>query len=195
MPELPPKTVRETLGSNVRRIRSARMTGREFIAKLEALGVKLLPSGLTAIEKGERRVSTEELLVFAIALNASVIDLLTPEDGSPLDIGEGIEPIPAWHVESWLSGTDPWPPGADVEQFFENASEVRKIKQRNWRRPELMEVSSLESAILGAIEGVGLLNAVEDPKQMAGYLRDQSERVNQYVALLADRIERHGYGG
>jgi hypothetical protein len=30
---------------------------------------------------------------------------------------------------------------------------------------------------------------------MAEFLRDQLERVNAYVKLLADHIEKHGYAG
>jgi transcriptional regulator with XRE-family HTH domain len=193
--------VRVALGENVARIRGLRgMTVRELSAKLEPLGLRLSPSGVSEIENAGRKVSVEELLVLAIALNTSVIDLLTPEDGSPLVIAKGVEPLhPVW-LEDWMSGTTPWPPDPAnvdyVKAFFGTASQVRQLEKRIAMRPELQEISALRSAVAGAIEGPGtFLNEVEDPKLMSEYLRTCLERVNAYVKLLADKLDKDGYGG
>lgn len=193
--------VRKAIGDNVERIRRIRgLNVREFSARLKQLGLSLSASGVSDIENAARKVSADELLVFAIALNTSVIDLLTPPDGKPLAIAKDIEPLqPSW-LESWLRGETPWPPdpgnASFADQFFETASEARKLKHRTDMRPEMQEISALRSAVAGAIVGPGTwINQIEDPRVMAAFLRDQLDRVNAYVKLLADRIEKDGYGG
>ena len=188
------KKVRLVIGRNIRRIREAReMKGSDLSARLNELGLKLGTSGVSEVETATRKLGADELLVFAIALNTSVIDLLTPADGSPLAIAEGVEPMhPAW-LEDWLRGETPWPVTADDAEFFGTASEERKLRHRTGTRPELHELAALRSAVVGAIDGPSEFNQVEDPEVMAQYLRDQLERVDSYVELLADHIQRNGY--
>lgn len=190
--------VRKTLGANIRRIRTLRkLTGQDLINRLADRGVKILPSGLSDLEKGtKRKLTVEEMLTLAITLNTSVIDLLVPEDGSPLNVAEGVESLqPSW-LENWLRGETPWPATADEsarEEFFNTASEVRKYRERTGMYPEMQEISALRSSVANAIEGPGEWNLVEDPKLMAEHLRDQAERVSTIVGFLADRLERNGY--
>lgn len=188
-----PENVRDTLAANIKRIRKLRdMNGRDFIAQLQDRGVKLLPSGLTALEKGERRLSVEELLAIAIVLNTSVIDLLIPPSGASLEVAEGVDPLPPAWLETWLRGDTPWPAiGENDEAFFSTASEDRKAMHRIGLQPEVVEVNLLKSLIREAIEGPE--NAVE-PEGLAELMRDHAGRVNAYVDLLASRIEKHGYG-
>jgi transcriptional regulator with XRE-family HTH domain len=193
--------VRKAIGDNVERIRGRRgLSVRQFSARLKELGLSLSASGVSDIENAARKVSADELLIFAIALNTSVIDLLTPEDGKPLQVADGVEPMAAGWLELWLSGDTPWPPdpadAAYTDQFFETASDSRKLKHRTDMRPEMQEISALKSAVAGAIVGPGTwINQTDDPEVMAESLRDQLNRVSSYVKLLADRIEKDGYGG
>ncbi|CAN5551944.1 hypothetical protein BH11ACT7_BH11ACT7_31200 [soil metagenome] len=189
--------VRTTLGVNIRRIRTLRkMTGQDLIKRLGECGVKLLPSGLSDLEKGRRKLTVEELLALAIVLNTSVIDLLVPEDGESLSVAEGVEPLqPSW-LESWLQGETPWPATGDEavrDEYFKTASEVRKHKERTGLYPEMLEISGLRSSVANAIEGPGPWNEIEEPEIMAEHLRDQAERVRTIVGFLADRLERNGY--
>lgn len=193
--------VRTTLGANIRRIRKLReLTGQALINRLSECGVKLLPSGLSDLENGRRKLTVEELLALAIVLNTSIIDLLTPADGSALKVAEAVEPLlPVW-LERWLSGETPWPPDLGSEDytkaFFDTASETRRMQNRIATRPELQEIAALRSAVVGAVEGPGTwVNQIDDPKLMAQLMRDTLSRVNAYVNLLADKIEKNGYGG
>jgi transcriptional regulator with XRE-family HTH domain len=196
---VPDDTVPGAIGANIRRIRTKLrgMKGQELVDRLGELGFSLPTSGLSEVETAKRRVTAEELLIFAIALNTSVIDLLTPADGKPLKVAPTIEPIYPMSLESWLSGESPWPPAATrsaaADAFFETASEFRKRQQRTELRPEMQEISSLRDAVASAIDGPGPLNQIADPQVMAQYLRDQLELVGKHVSLLADRIEKLGY--
>lgn len=190
--------VRKVIGDNVERIRRLRgLNVRDFSARLRDLGLSLSASGVSDVENAARKVSADELLVFAIALNTSVIDLLTPPDGKLLKLADGVEGLPASWLESWLSGEKPWPPvpdnSATADEFFDTASEFRKRKQRTDLRPEIQEIGSLRDAVASAIDGPGPLNQVDDPEVMARHLRDQLERVDAYVRLLADHLEKNGY--
>ena len=51
--------------------------------------------------------------MIAIALNTSIIDLLT-KDGSPLTVADGVEPLPPSWLEGWLRGETPWPTTCDT---------------------------------------------------------------------------------
>lgn len=191
----PPEDVRDTLAANIKRIRKLRdMSGRDFISQLQDRGVKLLPSGLTALEKGDRRLTVEELLAIAIVLNTSVIDLLTPPNGAPLQVAEGVQPLaPEW-LEIWLRGDTPWPPqGEHDEAFFSTASESRKAMHRIGLRPEMIAVDTLRMQIREGIEGPVEPSVAAHPEAFATMVRDQANRVRSYVDLLADQIERNGF--
>ncbi|MGO9925134.1 MAG: helix-turn-helix domain-containing protein [Mycobacterium sp.] len=190
--------VRKVIGDNVERIRRIRgLNVRDFSARLKGLGLSLSASGVSDVENAVRKVSAEELLIFAIALNTSVIDLLTPPDGKLLKVADKVDPLPASWLESWLSGEKPWPPvptnSASANEFFDTASEFRRRQQRTELRPEIGEIGSLRDTVASAIDGPGPLNEITDPGVMAKHLRDQLERVDAYVKLLADHLEKNGY--
>jgi transcriptional regulator with XRE-family HTH domain len=194
----PDDTVPRAIGANIRRIRLLRkLKGQDLVDRLGRLGFSLPTSGLSEVEAAKRRVTAEELLIFAIALNTSVVDLLTPPSGKPLVVATKVDPIPSSWLESWLGGDKPWPPAptnsAAADEFFGTASEFRKRKQRTEMRPEMQEISDLRDAVASAIDGPGPLNEIADPDVMAQRLREQVELVGQYVKLLADRLEKHGY--
>ncbi len=192
---------RRVLGDNIELTRRARgLTVRELADRVKELGLPLSASGISDVENAARKVSVDELLIFAIALNTSVIDLLTPADGSALTVAAGVDPLPPSWLEKWLSGMTPWPPDQAnkdyTDQFFGAASEARQLRQRTDARPEMAEISALRSAVAGAIEGPGTwVNQIDDPNLMAQLIRDTLGRVNAYVNLLADKIEKNGYGG
>ncbi len=193
-------SVRKAIGSNIRRIRTLRgMKGQELVDRLTELGFSLPTSGLSEIETAKdrgRRVTAEELLIFAIALNTSVIDLLTPASGKPLKVADGVEPVSATGVESWLAGDHPWPlvptnsPTAD--EFFATASDFRQRQHRTEMRPEMQEIEGLRHAVVNAIDGPGPLNQTYDPDALALQLRYSIERVSRYVDLLVDQLETQG---
>jgi len=187
--------VRTVIGCNIARIRKRRgLTVRDLAPRLKDLGLSLSASGVSDVERADRKVSADELLIFAIALNTSIIDLLTPPDGKLLKVADGIDALPVAWLESWLAGEKPWPPAptrsAVADEFFETASEGRKRQHRTEMRPEMQEISALRDVVASAIDGPGPLNEVADPDLMARQLRDQIERVDLYVKLLADQLEK-----
>lgn len=200
--------VRTALGENVARIRALRgMTVRELSARLKELGLQLSASGVSEVENAGRKVSVEELLVFALALNTSVIDLLVTKDGRPLAIADGVDPLDPGDLERWLQGRGPWPPpppgpqeGALVEEFLSTASQPRKDAWRREQRPEVDAVDRLRAYLLEVIraqedpDGYGKSTPF-DPKNMSNVLRMLSAEVDGYVKLLASKLERDGYGG
>lgn len=191
--------VRETLAKNIKRIRKLRdMSGREFIAGLQGVGIKLLPSGLTAMEKGERRLTVEELLAVAVVLNTSVVDLLMPADGAALVVAEGVDPLEPLWAELWLQGETPWPPepwgetmASQLEAFLASASQHRRTMHRRDLRPELQAIAALRERVRQAIV------SQEDPSipqqmppiGMVASLKHDLEEVDAYVRLLANRIK------
>jgi transcriptional regulator with XRE-family HTH domain len=188
-----PKDVRETLGANIRRVRRnvREMSGREFISRLEARGVKLLPSGLTALEKGDRRVTAEELLVIAQVLNTSVVDLLMPGDGSALKIAEGVAALEQDEQFYWLRGDQPWP-GADRAEFAEAANEQNRYMLKLFDSVHVKALSALADNV--RIANQPEIRRLIDPGLLARGIRTSLEDVNQVVGELASSIEA-GEGG
>jgi transcriptional regulator with XRE-family HTH domain len=71
--------VGQAVAENVKAYRSRRrMSLRELSAKLKEQGRPILPSGITKIEHGERRVDADDLVALAIAFNVSPARLLLP---------------------------------------------------------------------------------------------------------------------
>jgi transcriptional regulator with XRE-family HTH domain len=70
--------VGKQVAENVKEFRkqAGGMTVRDLSAKVTELGRKILPSGITKIEKGERRVDADDLAALATALNVSPPRLL-----------------------------------------------------------------------------------------------------------------------
>jgi hypothetical protein len=73
--------------------------------RLNELGLKLATSGAPEVETPTPKLEADELLIIAIALNTSIIDLPTPRDGSPLTVAEAVEPLPPSWLEGWLRGS------------------------------------------------------------------------------------------
>lgn len=183
--------VRVTLGENVARIRHTReMTVRDLAAKLVPLGLKLSPSGVSEIENAGRKVSVDELLVIAIALNASIIDLLLPDINERLKIAEGIEPITQLSLAEWLGGRLVWPPGASREDFTSAARGSRKAALQANEAPSVKAVARLAS-MMHFSEMFGM-----PPGNAAKVLRDALADVDREVgAVIADYDELVGDGG
>lgn len=188
----PARPVRTVVAENLRRIRKDRgATVRDLSNWLAAMGVDMPPSTVSECEqirpgsnRAARKLSVEDLLSFAVALNVSPIDLLTPEQGS-VSVAPSVEPLHSFAMEAWLAGDEPWPPTADRAQFIAVASERRQRRDRAADRPEMHAVAvltgMLRSAITGDAEGT-------DPALLADALRREARRVSKYVDLLADSI-------
>jgi hypothetical protein len=146
------KKVRLVIGQNIKRIRDdvEGMKGSDLSDRLNELGLKLSTSGVSEVETPKRKLGADELLIIAIALNTRIIDLLTPKDGSPLTVAEGVEPLPPSWLEGWLRGETPWPATSDKavqNGYFKTASKAQTLRHRTETRTDLQE--SLRVAVCG----------------------------------------------
>lgn len=98
------------LAANLRRIRDARrLSTTKLAAKLKEAGQPIPATGITRIEKGERRVDVDDLTALSAALDVSPSALLLPATDSPEDTVEitGGGEAPADTAWAWMDGTRP----------------------------------------------------------------------------------------
>lgn len=92
-------SVGQRVAKEVERLRG-RTTVRELSARLSKLGRPILPSGITKIEQGSRRVDVDDLVALAIALKVTPTRLLLgppPTDGTRDDPAHD----EVWEWEDW----------------------------------------------------------------------------------------------
>lgn len=79
----------ETVAANISRVRKGQQISlQELETRLVALGRRISFSGLSKIERGERRVDVDDLMAIAVALDVSPLGLLLPVDREPGEIVE-----------------------------------------------------------------------------------------------------------
>lgn len=72
---------------NIERIRKARgLNQRDVSARLKEIGRPMLPTVVSKIERGERRIDVDDLIAFALALNVSPVALLMPNEWSDAQV-------------------------------------------------------------------------------------------------------------
>ena len=105
------------------------------------LGRPLLPSGVTKIEQGQRRVDADDLVALAIALRVNPSRLLLSDDGSDQEMA--LTPtvsVPAFLAWQWADGYAPLPTRSEEEgfntpaeledfQFHTRPAEIRREQQ------------------------------------------------------------------
>lgn len=104
---------------NLVRLRRARnWSTTRLSAALEELGQPIPATGITRIEKGQRRVDTDDLVALAVALNVSPVTLLLPPSSgdqmASLAKNYEVTSRTAWQ---WVMGQRPamdWEPGEGV---------------------------------------------------------------------------------
>ncbi|WP_197415459.1 helix-turn-helix transcriptional regulator [Mycobacterium sp. IS-1590] len=186
-----PVGVRETLGHNLRRIRNLReLTVRDLSARLKALGLSLSPSGVSEVENAVRKVGIDELLIIAMALNTSIIELVSPQNWTTkLQVAKGAEPIRTDRLRAWIKGEAPWSKAVDVDEFLEAATEYQRQEHAITARPDIAAITFLRAL---AMEDVECMGYIAEPEPVAAALRRQSAKVSSYMELLADEVAEHG---
>lgn len=109
------------VAGNLKRLREARgFSTTRLSAKLNSdeIGHSIPATGITRIEKGQRRVDSDDLIAFALALNVSPLTLLMPDTaaGEPVSLTDKkqLRRRIAWR---WAVGQGPavdWEPGDGV---------------------------------------------------------------------------------
>lgn len=178
--------VAAAVGGNVERIRHIRnMTGKDLSGKLADLGVSMSVATVSEIERSKRKVSVNELLVLAVALNTSIIDLLMPPDGDTLSVAVGNE-LGVDDLYWWLRGDQPWPSDASMDEFVKAARGHHQRMLWSNSDPVVKSILLLEGAVRLAQSG-------QPWRIFAGTLvpglQKALEGVNQSVGELIERIE------
>ncbi|MFM9672751.1 helix-turn-helix domain-containing protein [Streptomyces galilaeus] len=94
-------SVGQRVAKEVARLRG-RTTVRELSTRLSKLGRPILPSGITKIEQGKRRVDVDDLVALAVALEVTPTRLLMgppPPDGGASDPAHD----DVWEEGEWVS--------------------------------------------------------------------------------------------
>lgn len=99
-----------TVAENVRRLREQRGLSLPGLSQLlGAIGRPILPSGISKIELGERRVDVDDLMALAVALRVTPSALLLPHTTRRDETYEitGASDVPAHQVWDWADGRAP----------------------------------------------------------------------------------------
>ncbi|MFJ1788388.1 helix-turn-helix domain-containing protein [Streptomyces anulatus] len=101
--------ISENLKVNLPRLRKARGVSTTALSEaLKQLGQHIPPTGITRIEKGQRRVDADDLVALALALNVSPLTLLLPEawDGAPTRLTPNVR-LSSRTAWLWAQGQTP----------------------------------------------------------------------------------------
>lgn len=144
------------VAENVRTLRQQRgLSQADLATVLRELGTPLGVSALSKVENGTRRVTVDELVALAVALNVSPNRLLLPGDIDPTAVAEHleteqepieltpsltVEPTAAW---AWAAGDEPLP--TDPEQHDFDPFAVLQFTQEN--QPHRMPDPHLEQQV------------------------------------------------
>jgi hypothetical protein len=103
------------------------MTVRDMSARMKQLGRPILPSGITKIEQGERRVDADDLVALAIILEVNPNALLLPAEESlrPVHLAPTVSTW-WWRAWEWATGELPldvsnrsYPRLSELAEWFE----------------------------------------------------------------------------
>lgn len=191
--------VAERVAVNVATLReSRRLSVRGLSARLAELGRPILPSGVTKVEQGRRRVDADDLVALALALDVTPARLLLP----PVAGGEEVTLTPsavasaatAW---AWACGErqldDPWATGEAfdldrarrfrVENRPHDPAEALSLDEMDAHREVL---AALSAAVAGAqAEGLSLADVLAYVR-----LTDTARRVTDRARELAAEQEQ-----
>jgi transcriptional regulator with XRE-family HTH domain len=111
------------VGAEVQRLRKESKRSAQWLSeKTEQLGLKITRQAITDLENGRRRyVTTAELVILAIALNAAPVTLVYPGPyTNRVELAPGVE-APEILAAEWFSGNKDWRLKKDGETEVELA--------------------------------------------------------------------------
>lgn len=181
-----PKPIRRTndvgptgaqLAENLRRIRGERGLSTARLSELlQAVGRPIQPTGITKIEKGERKVDVDDLLALAAVLRVSPATLLLPPvaDNTATDI-TAVGSVPAWKAWRWMDGREPIKEPFDEDDFADFQMHARPKGKRRYQM--LGERSDEELAKRREdVEEIGRRLYPDDPQARAAHVESERRR-------------------
>ncbi|MFE8013644.1 helix-turn-helix domain-containing protein [Streptomyces antibioticus] len=95
---------------NIQRVRKARQLKQSDVSeRLAAAGRPTLPTVVSKIERGERRIDVDDLVAFGRALDVPPVLLLFPlGEESDVEVLAG-QSVPTWDAFRWFVGEAPFP--------------------------------------------------------------------------------------
>jgi transcriptional regulator with XRE-family HTH domain len=93
------------VAANLKQLRG-RVPVRELSARLAKVGRPILPSGVTKIEQGSRRVDADDLVALALVLDVTPNRLLLTDgiEGDRIDLAPAFEPWTRHEAWGWACG-------------------------------------------------------------------------------------------
>lgn len=112
-------TPAEVFARRLREIRTAKGWSQARVAEeMTRLGHRMMQTTVGKVETGDRSVSLEEALVFALALGVAPSAMLGTRDGrGEITIADGVTAKPR-HVVAWVGGDGPLGPAEDDPDFY-----------------------------------------------------------------------------
>lgn len=120
-----PKTVPETIASRVEAVRERRgYSLRELSRRLDEVGHSMDATALMRLERGERRITIDDLLAVALALDVPPVALFVP-----IDTGEAVRVTADMTMDPlqlllWVSGEGP--PEADYMDAYGDLAQAQE---------------------------------------------------------------------
>lgn len=184
---------------NIRHFRTARNLSTYALSqRLEKIGHRLLPSGITRIERGERLVDPDDLAALALALDVTPNALLLPLQADEAKIG--VTPlVEATGTKAWTwatgekAGRDLWRQdkvGLDLDR------EERFVRENRPHAPlprfTIDDVQAHREQLLPLYEALlGALSAGIPPVEILGYV-DLATTMEEAVRTFGDAVTKRG---
>ena len=165
-----------------------RLTTGALSDRLQALGRPILPTGITKIEKGGRRVDVDDLIALALALEVTPNRLLLPETVPESTLPPGKQPqrdvsltphvtVTAQQAWRWASGEAPLP----VELPWEDKGATNSERWQDFQRLNRPH----DSAHLSFEQVIALRDKLGDLWEA---VKADSARAGVPIATIADFI-------
>lgn len=127
------------------------MTVRDLSARMGELGLPLLPSGITKLEQGLRRVDVDELVALAVALGVNPSRLLLPAEANDDDVAlTPTRSVPGWAAWQWADAFAPLPTrsqdeGLNTDEEIEDFQQYARPAEirREQRHPLMLAANNL----------------------------------------------------
>lgn len=178
---------------NLRDLRKerGRVSVYDLAKQLEAIGWPIQPSGLTRIEREERRVDVDDLVALAVALGVNPSALLFPrriDDGEEIDLTPAVSAKP-WLAWAWADGQIPLPGEGDPKGSAESRDllefELHSRPHGDEPGPDAIDTMRRLTYYLLALAEEG--DDMERRRQRVDSIRRTMERLNSEVMEFVSR--------